>query len=95
MSALPYLCMWIFGLSWGVCMDRLAAAGLLSVTAVRRLSTGFGASPVLFFALFLDSFFIQALVCYSKVWVYGPFLLGMYIEMAIFSKFSIIIRLLE
>ncbi|XP_063599020.1 putative inorganic phosphate cotransporter [Penaeus indicus] len=41
MSALPYLCMWIFGLSWGVCMDRLAAAGLLSVTAVRRLSTGF------------------------------------------------------
>lgn len=39
LSALPYLILWVFGILWGILMDKLFSKGVLSIRAVRRLST--------------------------------------------------------
>ncbi|ROT73124.1 sialin [Penaeus vannamei] len=41
MAAVPYLCLWLFGVGWGFCVDGLFNAGVLSVVAVRRISAAF------------------------------------------------------
>ncbi|XP_042858594.1 sialin-like [Penaeus japonicus] len=41
LSAVPYLCLWLFGVGWGFCVDRLSSAGVLSIAAVRKVSTAF------------------------------------------------------
>lgn len=45
MAAVPYLCLWLFGVGWGFCVDGLFNAGVLSVVAVRRISAAFGRNP--------------------------------------------------
>ncbi|XP_042855608.1 sialin-like isoform X2 [Penaeus japonicus] len=39
LSALPYILLWAFGVLWGILMEKLSLAGVLSIKAIRRLST--------------------------------------------------------
>ncbi|XP_042856113.1 sialin-like isoform X1 [Penaeus japonicus] len=42
LSALPYILLWAFGVLWGILMEKLSLAGVLSIKAIRRLSTAVG-----------------------------------------------------
>lgn len=42
LSALPYLCMWIFSFVVGVVSDKLISSGKITVTQARKICQGIG-----------------------------------------------------
>ena len=42
LSAVPYLCMWIFSVFWSLSLDWARNSGRINTTTTRKLSTGIG-----------------------------------------------------